>query len=64
MRTVLIAIIAAAGIGLAASAPASAAPANGVVIKDTAKLTVAEAQQVGWHNRRRSHWRWGSRRGW
>jgi hypothetical protein len=35
-----------------------------VVIKDTAKLTVAEAQQVGWHNRRRSHWRWGSRRGW
>jgi hypothetical protein len=62
MRSILIATVVAAGIGLAGTAGATAAPINAIVIKDIAALSDS-ATQVGWHNRWRSHWRWGSRGG-
>lgn len=56
MRTILIASIAAAGIGLAATSGTSAAPVNGAIIGDlaTAPDHVTPVQWGG-------HWRWGSR---
>jgi hypothetical protein len=53
MRTILIAGLAAAGIGLTGSSGASAAPVNGAVIGD---LTTDHVTPVQW-----GHWRWGSR---
>jgi hypothetical protein len=63
MRSILLITLLAAGIGLAGAPGAVAAPVNGAVIKDTS-IAVDTATQVGWwyHNRRRSHWRHGSRR--
>jgi len=58
MRTILIAGIAAAGIGLAATSGASAAPVNGAVIGDLATAT-DHVTPVQWGG----HWRWGSRGG-
>jgi hypothetical protein len=60
MRTILLATLLAAGIGFLGASGASAAPANGVSIRDAVQL--ADVTQVGWHGPRRSHWRWGSRR--
>jgi hypothetical protein len=64
MRRILLVMLAAAGLGLAGTAGASAAPANGQVITDTAAIMDIAATQVGWHGRWRSHYRWGSRRWW
>src|SRR5258707_10306330 len=58
MRTILIVGLVVAGIGLAGTSGASAAPANGAVIGDlaTAPDHVTPVQWGG-------HWRWGSRGG-
>jgi len=56
MRTILIVGLAAAGIGLAGSSGASAAPVNGTVIGDLATAT-DHVMPVQWGG----HWRWGSR---
>jgi len=68
MRAILLAGVAALGIGLLGTSGASAAPANGIVIdRSAAVVDQSVTQQVGWHGRWRSHWRWGSRgwrRGW
>jgi hypothetical protein len=58
MRTILIAGIAAVGIGLAGMSGASAAPVNGTVIGDLATAT-DHVTPVQWGG----HWRWGSRGG-
>ena len=58
MRTILIVGLAAAGIGLAGSSGASAAPVNGAVIGDLA-TTTDHVTPVQWGG----HWRWGSRGG-
>ena len=63
MRNILIAALAAAGIAVVGCLGASAAPANGIVIRDGTNLTEPMTLQVGWHGRGRSHWRWGSRGG-
>ena len=52
MRTVLTAMLLSAGIGLASTSGISAAPVNGVVIKDAAAAN-DPVHQV-------QHWRWGS----
>ena len=71
MRGTLLAVIAAAGIGLAGSAGVSAAPNNGSVIGQAADATnqIETVQHWRWgssgHRRWGSrgggHWRWGSR---
>jgi len=58
MRTILIATIAAMGIGLAATSGTSAAPVNGAVIGDLATAP-DHLTPVQWGG----HWRWGSRGG-
>jgi hypothetical protein len=58
MRMILIAGIAATGIGLAATSGASAAPVNGAVIGDVATAP-DHVTPVQWGG----HWRWGSRGG-
>ena len=70
MRGILLAMLVAAGIGLAGSAGVSAAPINGAAIGNAANET-SQVQQVqhwrwgsGGHRRwgsRGGHWRWGSR---
>jgi hypothetical protein len=62
MRMILLATLIAAGIGVLGASGASAAPANGISIRDALQIT--DVTQVGWHGWRRSHWRWGSRRRW
>src|SRR5262245_2334613 len=57
MRTILIASIAAAGVGFAATPGALAAPVNGAVIGDVATAP-DHVTLVQW-----GHWRWGSRGG-
>jgi hypothetical protein len=54
MRAILLAAIVAAGIGFIGTSTASAAPANGVTIGETANTnqSIVKVQ----------HWRWGSRR--
>lgn len=52
MRAILLAVIAAAGIGLAGSAGVSAAPINGSAIGQAADAT-NQIETV-------QHWRWGS----
>lgn len=56
MRTILIAALVGAGIGLACTSGVSAAPINGTVIKDAAAATGATTE-VAW---RRCHVRWRS----
>jgi hypothetical protein len=58
---ILIASLAAVGLGLAAMSGASAAPANGAVIGDLAADTghVTTVQHWRWGSYGR-HWRWGS----
>jgi hypothetical protein len=61
MRSLVIAILAAASIGLLGTSGVSAAPISGIGLKDAA--TIGDlVEQAQWHSRRRSHWRWGSRR--
>jgi hypothetical protein len=64
MRTIIVAGLTAASIGLAATTGASAAPANGAVIGDLATATghVTTVQHWRWGSRG-EHWRWGSRGG-
>ena len=65
MRTILIAMLAAAGIGLLGTTGASAMPANGLSTQDTAAVT-DQVTKTGGHWRwgsRGGHWRWGSRGG-
>jgi hypothetical protein len=57
MRTILIAALVGAGIGLACASGASAAPVNGTVIKDAA-ATSGDVTEVGY--RRRHHCRYRS----
>jgi len=60
MRTILIAGLTAAGLALAATSGASAAPVNGAVIGDLA-TTTSPATTVQYYYRHRSyHWRYGS----
>jgi hypothetical protein len=61
MRKVLIASLVAAGIGFIAAPAGQAAPVNNTVFKQLTDMD--NVTQVGWHNRWRSHWRWGSRGG-
>ena len=56
MRAFLIAAALATGVGLAATAPTLAAPANGAVISHAAQANSA-VEQVRWW-RRHHHWRW------
>ena len=59
MRTILLASLVAAGIGLAGTSGASALPANGAAIGDAATTANhVTPVQWGW-----GHWRWGSRGG-
>ena len=55
MRTTLLAMVAAAGLGLAGTAGVTAAPINGSVIGDAANAA-SPVETV-------QHWRWGSRGG-
>ena len=55
MRAILLAMLVAAGLGLAGTSGVSAAPASGAVIGDAATAT-DHVTQVRW-----GHWRWGSR---
>jgi hypothetical protein len=70
MRGILLAMLVAAGIGLAGTAGVSAAPINGAVIGDAANATspVETVQHWRWGSGGRwggggGHWRWGSRGG-
>ncbi|MGH6728426.1 MAG: hypothetical protein ACREB8_18070 [Pseudolabrys sp.] len=56
MRAMILALLVAAGVGLMGASNASAAPANGVTINDSANLnnSVIKVQ----------HWRWRSRHAW
>jgi hypothetical protein len=69
MRGILLAMLVAAGVGLAGSAGVSAAPINGAAIGDAANAA-SPVEQVqhwrfgsggGWGGG--GHWRWGSRGG-
>jgi hypothetical protein len=64
MRGTLLAVVAAAGIGLAGAGGASAAPINGLAIGQAADATnqVETVQHWRWGSRG-GHWRWGSRGG-
>ncbi len=57
MRTILVASLVAAGIGLAGTSGASAAPVNAAVIGELATPS-DHVTPVQW-----GHWRWGSRGG-
>jgi len=70
MRTILMAMLVAAGIGLAGTSGGSAAPVNSAAILDAADAIGPMDQVQHWrwgsrgrffHGRYRSHWRWGSR---
>ena len=63
MRGILLAMLVAAGIGLAGTAGVSAAPINGAVIGDAANATspVETVQHWRWGSGGGGgHWRWGS----
>jgi hypothetical protein len=64
MRSIIFAVLVAAGVGLVGTSSGSAAPVRGLAILDAAGLTTAVEQAQYWHSRRRSHWRRGSRGGW
>ena len=63
MRGTLLAMMLAAGVGLAGTAGVSAAPINGSVIGDAANAAspVETVQHWRWGSRGGGHWRWGSR---
>jgi hypothetical protein len=65
MRAIILAAVAAAGIAIAGVSGASAAPANGLSIGDSANQNsnVAQVQHYRWGSRRGGHYRWGSRGG-
>jgi hypothetical protein len=64
MRTIMIAMLVAAGIGLAGTSGVSAAPVSGAVIGDAAIATDVVGQTQHWRwGSRGGHWRWGSRGG-
>ena len=63
MRGTLLAVIAAAGIGLAGTAGVSAAPINGAAIGNAANETSNVEQVQHWRWGSGGHWRWGSRGG-
>jgi len=63
MRTILIAMFVAAGIGFVGTSGASAAPAIGAVIHDAAAVTDPVDQVQHWRWGSDGHWRWGSRGG-
>jgi len=62
MRGILLAMLVAAGIGLAGSAGVSAAPINGAAIDNAADATspVETVQHWRWGSGGGGHWRWGS----
>jgi hypothetical protein len=64
MRTIIVAGLAAAAIGLAATSGASAAPANGAVIGDLATATGHVTTVQHWRWGSGGHWRWGSHGHW
>jgi hypothetical protein len=63
MRGTLLAMLVAAGVGLAGTAGVSAAPINGAAIGDAANSTstVEHVQHWRWGSGGGGHWRWGSR---
>jgi hypothetical protein len=69
MRAILLAVVTAAGIGLAGTAGVSAAPINGAAIGSAANETssIEHVQHWRWGSGGRrwggggGHWRWGSR---
>jgi hypothetical protein len=63
MRGILLAMLVAAGIGLAGSAGVSAAPISGAVIGDAANAASPVEQVQHWRWGSGGHWRWGSRGG-
>ena len=63
MRKILIASLVVAGIGFVGASNASAAPVNSGVLQQLTEMSKSNVTQVGWHSRRRSHFRWGSRGG-
>jgi len=63
MRGILLAMLVAAGIGLAGSASVSAAPINGAAINDAANAASPVEQVQHWRWGSGGHYRWGSRGG-
>ena len=64
MRKFLIASLVVAGIGFVAAPATQAAPVNSGVLQQLTEMNKSsDVTQVGWHNRWRSHYRWGSRGG-
>jgi hypothetical protein len=64
MRGIVFAGATAIAVSLLGTVGASAAPANGIAIdRSAAVIDQATTQEVGFHGRWRSHWRWGSRGG-
>ena len=63
MRGILLAMLVAAGIGLAGTAGVSAAPINGAVIGDAANVTSPVETVQHWRCGSGGHWLWGSRGG-
>jgi hypothetical protein len=63
MRGTLLAVIAAAGIGLAGTAGVSAAPFGGSAIGNAANETSTVEHVQHWRWGSGGHWRWGSRGG-
>jgi hypothetical protein len=63
MRGFLLAMLVAAGIGLAGSAGVSAAPINGAAIGNAASETSPVTTVQHWRWGSGGHWRWGSRGG-
>jgi len=64
MRTALKATLLSAVIGLAGTSGISAAPVNGVVIKDAAVTNDPVQQVQHWRWGSGGHWRWGSGGNW
>jgi hypothetical protein len=71
MRAIILAALVAAGIGLVGTSGVSAAPANGVVIGQTADENSGVVNVRHWRHESRRHWRrdwnrchWRHRSGW
>ena len=63
MRGILLAMLVAAGVGLAGTAGVSAAPINGAAISDAANAASPVEQVQHWRWGSGGHWRFGSRGG-
>ena len=65
MRGIFLAMLVAAGVGLAGTAGVSAAPISGAAIGDAANAasSVQQVQHWRWGSGGGGHWRWGSRGG-